>query len=94
MELKMYEFESGVTDWICAESKEEAIEIYKSYYGEDAYTESLEMHGGNIEDFITECDGEEMFIYYENGINGDKNTFNNLIKKYCEKPDHFATSEY
>lgn len=91
MELKIYKFGDDYIDWVCHESKEKAIDLYKSVCGEDCYQELVECYG---EDAVTEEPMDKVFTFYPDGINPEKDTFANLIKKYCKRPDLFATSEF
>jgi len=87
----MYEFQGGEFNWICAESKEQAISIFKGVSGEDCWKDGVELYG---EDAVREMSLDEEFSYYHDGINEDKDTIRNHIKKYCTQPDIFATSSY
>ena len=91
MELNMYQFDGGVITWICAKSVEEAINIFKSICGEDTWVESKECYG---ERAVIEMNPDRLFTYYHDGVNSERDTFKNLINKYCDKPDIFATSDY
>lgn len=91
MELNMYEFEGGEIIWICAESKEQAISIFKRLCGDECWEDGVEQHG---DDAVREMSRDEEFSYYHDGRNADKDTIGNHIRKYCTKPDVFATSSY
>lgn len=91
MELKMYRFGNDYMDWVCHESEEQAIELYKSIVGEDCFQDLLDDYG---DEAVTEEPMEKEFTYYHDGVTPEKDTFENLIKKYCTEPDIFATSEF
>ncbi|MBD1379063.1 hypothetical protein [Metabacillus arenae] len=95
MELKMFAFgeEEGCVYYICSTSKEEAINLYKSTFGEDVWTQSIEAYE-NEEDFAREMSQDEIFNYYHDGVNKETDTIGNHINKYCLKPDIFACSEF
>lgn len=90
MELKMFRFGDDPCDWIVAESKEQAIRIYKATFGEEIFEEYFGDGTGNIE----EEPSDKLFTYYYDGRTPDTDTIGNLIKKYCDKPDVFACSEF
>ena len=91
MELKIYRFGNDYCDWVCHESEEKAIDFYKSVCGEECYEDLLDFWG---DEAVTEEPMEKVFTYYHDGVTPDKDTFRNHIKKYCEEPDFFASSEY
>jgi hypothetical protein len=91
MELKMYQFDGGVMTWVCATNEKEAINIFKTACGEDVWEESKECFG---EQAVIELHPDHLFTYYHDGINPEKDTIKNIIKKYCTKPDMFATSDF
>ncbi|AYP68805.1 hypothetical protein BpsM61_00031 [Bacillus phage vB_BpsM-61] len=90
MELKMFRFGDSPCDWIVAETKEQAIEIYKGNFGEWEFQEYFGDGTDNIEEEPT----DKLFTYFHDNATPEKDTFGNLIKKYCDKPDIFATSEF
>lgn len=96
MNLKMYVINEGdlTTDWVVAESEEQAVEIYDELSGINLYEEYKDNETNDIEDYIREMSMNEMMTYYPDGKNPDKDTIENIIKKYCTKPDFFATSEF
>ena len=87
MELKMYVFgeESGVVTWIVAKSKDQAVKIFEGMTG-------VEIE--DLENEVREAGPDEEMTYYHDGKTPKKNTMANLIKKYCDEPDIFATSEF
>lgn len=91
----MYAFgeDSGVAYYICANDKEEAIMIYKTNFGEEAWNEATEEYE-DPNDFVREMDKDEIFIYYHDGFTPEEDKISNLINKYCTKPDIFACSEF
>lgn len=91
MELKMYEFEGAVMVWVCAKNKEQAINIFQEHHGEDVWQEGVEMYG---DDAVREMSGDEVFTYYHDGVDKDENTIKSHIKKYCDRPDVFAISDW
>jgi hypothetical protein len=94
MELKMYAFgeDTGVTYWICANNEEEAIQIYKEYFGETAFIELVEDYCGDSP--IREMSKDEDFRYYPDGCESDEDSIGNLINRYCSEPKLFACSEF
>lgn len=91
MDLKMYQFDGGVQTWICATNATEAINIFKSVYGSNVWSETYDCYG---EHAVRELLPDHPFTYYHDGINPEKDTIQNLISKYCTKPDIFATSDF
>lgn len=84
MNLKMYRFDDGgLYTWICATTEQEAISLYKKDISED-------MDGTEME----EMKPEEEMSYYDDGVNEERETYQTLIQKYCDKPMIFATSEF
>lgn len=88
MGLKMFRFGDGPCDWIVAETKEQAIKIYKANF------DTFEDYFGDGSDNIEEEPMDKIFTYYHDGKTPDKDTIENHIKKYCDKPDIFACSEF
>jgi len=91
MSFKMYEFEGSSMVWVCAKTKEQAIDIYCAYFGKEVWKEGLEIYG---EKAVREMDNGEKFTYYEDEQYPDEDTIGNHIKKRCDSPDVFATSLY
>ncbi|WP_079708110.1 hypothetical protein [Paraliobacillus ryukyuensis] len=91
MNLKMFKFGDDRCDWVCHESEEQAIDLYKSIIGEDEFQEMLDCFG---DEAVTEEPMDKLFTYYHDGVTPEKDTFENLINKYCTEPDVFATSEF
>ncbi|MCM3619186.1 hypothetical protein M3936_16475 [Sutcliffiella horikoshii] len=91
MELKIFKFGDDSCDWVCHETKEQAINFYKDTCGEECFQELVECYG---DEAVTEEPMVKMFTYYHDGVTPDKDTIENHIKKYCHKPDFFATSEF
>ncbi len=91
MELKMYVFgeSDDVITWVVAENREQAINIFENITG-DRISHEFE----NLEDYAREASPTEKMTYYHDGVNPEKDTMENLIKKYCTVPDVFATSEF
>ncbi|GGP17158.1 hypothetical protein [Oceanobacillus neutriphilus] len=89
--LKMYVFGEGddVKTWVAAESKKQAIGIFESVTGLDIAFEFC-----NPNDYAREMDPNETMTYYHDGKSPEKDTMQNLINKYCDEPDIFATSEF
>ncbi|WP_163579092.1 hypothetical protein [Gracilibacillus saliphilus] len=96
MELKMYEFfEADMKlDWVCATSTDEAISIYSDLVGKGFIDEWLEAYDGNKDMFVREMSMDEKFTYYHDCITPERDTIKNLIEKYCDKPDMFATADF
>lgn len=93
MDLKMYAFgEDGVPYYICANSEEQAIEIYIKEFGKDCWNDEIEANGSK-ENFVREMDMDESFVYYHDGRNADKAYIKDHIKKYCTAPMLFAIGE-
>jgi len=92
-ELKMFKFNSDIDHWICAYTKEQAINIFKGMVGDDVYQDIVECEGGE-ENMIEELDDNDTMTYYHDGSRSEKTTYRNLINKYCDKPDIFACSEF
>ncbi|WP_121605351.1 hypothetical protein [Virgibacillus sp. Bac332] len=90
MKLKIFRFGNDRCDWVCHESKEKAISFYVSMCGGDCYKDLLEFWG---DEAVTEEPMDKAFTFYPDEETPDKDTFDNLIKKYCDKPDFFAHSE-
>lgn len=87
----MYVFgeNEGVITWIVAEHEEQATSIFE--YITDI---KVENDCENPNEYVRETSPEETMVYYHDGRNSEENTMENLIKKYCYKPDVFATSEF
>lgn len=98
MNLKMYVINEGemVTDWVVAESEEQAVDIYEDITGINMYEEHRDNDCNDLKDYIREMRMDETMTFYPdaNLENPDKDTALNLIKKYCDKPDIFASSEF
>lgn len=91
LELKMFRFGTDPYDWIVAENVIQATNIYKDTFGEDIFYELIQWEG---EKAIYEEPNDKLFSFYYDGVNKDEDTIENLIKKYCKKPDIFACSEF
>lgn len=91
MKLKIFRFGNDRCDWVCHENEKKAISLYKSICGEDCYEDLLESDG---DEAVSEEPMDKMFTYYHDGKTPDKDTFENHIRKYCTKPDIFASSEF
>ncbi|GGJ48891.1 hypothetical protein [Virgibacillus salexigens] len=91
MELKMFVFgeNDGVVTWVVAGSKEQSINIFENITGLNIADEFE-----NSDDYVRETSPDEQMTYYHDGRNYEKDTMQNLITKYCDKPDVFATSEF
>lgn len=91
MELKMYVFgeDEGITTWVVAKNRNQAIGIFEDITGLNIADEFE-----NLNDYAREASPDEVMTYYHDGINPEKDTMQNLIKKYCKQPDVFATSEF
>jgi hypothetical protein len=91
MNLKMFRFGNDYCDWVCHESKEKAINLYKTIVGEETFQGLVDVYG---DEAVTEEPVDKVFTYYHDGVTPEKDTFENLIKKYCTKPGIFASSEW
>lgn len=91
MGLKMFRFGTDPYDWVVAENLNQAANIYKDTFGEDVFYELIQWEG---ERAIEEEPLNKVFSYYYDGVHKDEDTIENLIKKYCNKPDMFASSEF
>lgn len=85
----MYEFDAGEKVWVCAINEEQAINLFKIWYGEEFWQDGLE---GDTT--VREMSNDEVFTYYHDGSTPEEDTIGNHLKKYCSKPDMFAVSAY
>lgn len=86
MELKMYQFDGSTVFWVCATNEHQAINIFKSFLGE-----RKDFFGDKG---VREMSPNEFFTYYPVEFTPETDTINNLIQKYCTKPDIFANSNF
>lgn len=89
--LKMYVFgeNDDVITWVAAETQGQAIDLYENITGDE-----IAHWFNDLNEYAREMDPNEMMTYYHDGKTPEKDTIQNLINKYCDTPDIFATSEF
>lgn len=85
--IRIYEFDTGIIDWVAASSVEEAI---------DVLTSMMDIENSDIDDYGTldEQSLEKLTYHDDSGSRSFKEELDRRIKEGQKFPQFFATSEY
>ena len=95
--------EDGVSEWVVAESREQALEFYREVVGESCVDEDYQRYlrenpGSSLENFIDyymkeeEMDGE--FALQNDDGTKERKTIREFLEDVSEVPSYFACEDY
>ncbi|HBV98079.1 MAG: hypothetical protein JL50_00770 [Peptococcaceae bacterium BICA1-7] len=95
--------ENGVSEWVVAESREQAFEFYREYVGENSVDEDYKRYlrenpGNSFEDFmdyyVKEEEMDREFTLHNDDGTKERKTIREFLEDESEVPSYFACEDY